>query len=267
MKAICVDDEAAALEKTVSVCRKLPELEDVRGFAAPDAALQWAESHAVDLALLDIEMPGINGIALAGRIRELHPEAAVIFVTGHARYALDAFAVHASGYLLKPVSESRLVSEISYALGRKGKEAVPVPAAIFAHTFGQFDLYVNGKTVAFERSRAKELLALLIDRRGGSMTRPEIFAVLWEDAPYDRSAQKQLDVIIRSLRKTLAASQAGQIVEMKSAALRVVPQELECDMYRLLAGDDQALNAYRGEYMSSYSWASMTESDLDRRVR
>ena len=99
------------------------------------------------------------------------------------------------------------------------------------------------------------------------MTRPEIFAVLWEDAPYDRSAQKQLDVVIRSLRKTLAANRAGQIIEMKSASLRIVPQELECDMYRLLAGDDQAVNAYRGEYMSSYSWASMTESDLDRRVR
>ena len=267
MKAICVDDDAAALEEAVSICGKLPELTDVRGFSSPDAALRWAESHTVDLALLDIEMPGISGMALAVRIREMHPDAAVIFVTGHAEYAVEAFAIHASGYLLKPVSQNRLVAEISYALGKKAENAVPVPSAVFAHTFGQFDLYVNGKTVAFERSRAKELLALLVDRRGGSMTRPEIFAVLWEDAPYDRSAQKQLDVIIRSLKKTLAANRAGQIMEMKSAALRIVPQELDCDMYRLLAGDSQAANAYRGEYMSSYSWASMTESDLDRRVR
>jgi len=71
------------------------------------------------------------------------------------------------------------------------------------HTFGEFDLKVDGETVDFPRTKARELLAYLIDRQGYSVSRANVFAVLFEDKQYDRSMQKQLDVIIRSLRETL----------------------------------------------------------------
>ena len=267
MKAICVDDEPLILDLVVSMCRKLPQITDAQGFTAPGTALKWLDGNRVDLALLDIDMPGVSGITLARMIKEKWPDAAIIFLTGYSQYAVEAFALHASGYLLKPVSEKRLAAEVQYALERKTQKQPYVPAAILAYTFGPFELYVNGDPVSFERARAKELLALLVDQRGGSMTQPEIFAALWEDALYDRSAQKQLDVIIRSLKKTLAQYHVEQIVEMRSGTLRIVPQELECDMYRLLAGDVDAVNAYRGEYMSNYSWARMTEGYLDERLK
>lgn len=266
MRVLCVDDEALIMQMVVSLCRDIPGLDEVRGFSSPAEALDWAKDHPADLAILDIDMPKISGILLAKQLKEMNPETAVIFLTGYSQYAVEAFSLHASGYLMKPVSEKRLRAEVAYALERRQAAPSRLPSAILAHTFGSFELYINGQAVSFRRAKAKELLALLVDRHGNSMTRAEIHAALWEDSLYDRSAQKQLDVIIRSLKQTLAEHHAEQILEMKSGTLRIVPRELECDMYRLLAGDIEAVNAYHGVYMSSYSWASATEGYLDEKI-
>ena len=83
--------------------------------------------------------------------------------------------------------------------------------------------------------------------------------MLWEDRMYDRAMQKQFDVIIRSMRETLKEYGIEDVFEMEKGMLRIVPERIECDMYRFFAGDVQTINTYRGEYMSPYSWASFTE--------
>ncbi len=121
--------------------------------------------------------------------------------------------------------------------------------------------------MVFSRARAKELLAYLIDRQGGFVTRANVFSVLWEDGLYNRSMQKQLDVVIRSLRTTLEEYGICDIIELHKGSLRAVPEKLDCDLYRFFKGDVEAVDAYRGEYMSAYSWASLTESYMDRVTR
>ena len=108
MNAICVDDEVEVLEHTVSACRKICLLREVRGFSDPRKVLRYAAENPVDLALLDINMPGMTGLALARELRRLRPRAAVIFLTVSDRYALDAYEVHPTSYLLKPLDEARL---------------------------------------------------------------------------------------------------------------------------------------------------------------
>ena len=264
MKVICVDDEPLVLQLTASMCRELPQFDEVECFAGPTEALEWMENNTPDLALLDIDMPTMNGITLAVRMKIIHPETAIIFLTGYAQYAIDAFSLHASGYLLKPISRERLYQEVEYALSGKHQKC---HSHIQVQTFGNFDVFVEGKTVTFTRSKSKELLAYLIDRQGSSITRAEAFSILWEDEFYDRAKQKQLDVIIRSLRTTLREYEISDIVEMQGGTLRVIPEMLDCDLYRLFEGDVDTINDYRGEYMSSYSWASLTEAYIDRFIR
>lgn len=262
MKIICVDDEQLVLGLTVSLCRELPQITAVEGFTKAGDALSYLEEDTADIAILDINMPDMDGITLAAKIKEMHPDTAILFLTGYAQYAVDAFQIHASGYLLKPVSRERLAAEVAYALSGRRQQKPPVH--IEAQTFGEFDLLVDGRPVAFPRARAKELLAYLVDRRGGSITRANAFAVLWGDILYDRPMQKQLDVVIRSLRTTLKEYGIDEIFEMQSGMMRICPEKLDCDLYRFLDGDIDAVNAYRGEYMSSYSWASVTEAYADR---
>lgn len=257
MRAICVDDEPLVLNLTVSMCRELPQLDDVQGFSRSDDALAWLENNTADVALLDIDMPDMNGLQLAAKIKERCDATRIIFVTGYSQYAVDAFSLRASGYLLKPLSRDRLAEEVSYALGTQAPKKTK---DITVQTFGSFAVQVEGRTVSFRRAKARELLAYLIDRQGGSVTRAQAFAVLWEDRAYDRSMQKQFDVILRSLRDTLNEYGIEEIMEIKRGVMRIRPETIDCDLYRFLRGDAAAIKAYRGEYMSSYSWASVTEA-------
>ena len=263
MRAICVDDEKLITDYVVSLCQGCPPLSEALGFTRARDALSWLQDNSADLALLDIDMPDMNGLTLAAEIKKGRPDTAIIFLTGYCEYAVDAFALRASGYLLKPVSKEKLAEEVAYALS--GKRKVP-KSHILARTFGSFDLFVDGELVTFRQAKCKELLAYLIDRQGGSATRGEIFSILWEDRIYDRPMQKQLDVIIRSLRDTLEERGVGEILEMKKGALRIRPELISCDAWRFFSGDADAVNAYRGEYMSAYAWGAETEGFMSRKL-
>ena len=259
MKVICVDDEPLAVEYTLSQCARLNEIDEARGFTDARQALDWLRSHPADAALLDINMPEMDGITLAARIKELRPQTAILFLTAYREYAYDAYSVHPAGYLLKPVPLETLAAELRYICGEK---PVSSPAHIRIKTFGSFDVYVDGRPVSFRLAKSKELLAYLVDKQGSGVSRAELFAAVWEDRLYDRKQQKQFDVYIRSLRETLREYGISEIMEMEKGILRVRPDTFLCDAYLFYSGDSDTINAYRGEYMSSYSWANMTEAIL-----
>lgn len=259
MKAICVDDERAIVEETVSLCLELPEIDEAKGFTQPEEALEYLEENRADIAILDIAMPGMNGLELASAIREKRPDTAIVFLTAFPQYAVQAFAIRASGYLLKPVSRERLASDVAYALSGKRRR---MTAHVVVKTFGHFDVFVDGKRVSFRTAKCKELLAYLVDKHGGSVTRPEVFTILWEDRLYDRGMQKQLDAIIRNLRATLRAWGIEEIFQLKNGTMSIVPDRFTCDADLFLQGDAEAVSAYRGEYMRDYSWASTAESAM-----
>ena len=263
MKVICVDDEPLAVEYTLGQCALLPEIDEAKGFTDALAALEWLRDHPADLAILDINMPQLDGITLAARIKNASPQTAILFLTAYKVYAFDAYSVHPAGYLLKPVSREKLAAEIRYACGETRRAA---PAHVRIKTFGTFDVYVDDRPISFKLAKSKEILAYLVDKQGSGVSRAEAFAAVWEDRLYDRRMQKQLDTYIRSLRETLQEYGIQQIMEMQKGVLRVKPETFACDAYLFYSGDSDTINAYRGEYMSSYSWASMTEAILSWRT-
>ena len=265
MKAICVDDEELILYMIVKMCESLPQLDEVKGFKSATQALDWVKENHADVAFLDIDMPEMNGINLAAEMKNAQPDLSVVFVTGYSEYALDAFRVHASGYLLKPINKEKLEKEVEYALSQKSVEEKK-PAHIEIRTFGEFDVFVDGNVVNFKRAKARELLAYLVDREGGSVSRAAAFSVLWGDEAYDRSKQKQIDVIVRSLRETLKEYGIEEILSIERGMLRVNTEKFDCDLYHFLKGDIAMINRYRGEYMNQYSWAGLTEALITNKV-
>ena len=263
MRAICVDDERLLMEDTVSLLGELPQIDTAKGFTRAADALAWLETNAADIAFLDIDMPGMSGMELAVQIKTRWPQMSIVFLTGYPQYAMDAFELRASGYILKPASKERLEQEIENALARRQYQ---YRGHIAMQTFGSFDCFVDGKALSFRQAKCKELLAYLVDRRGNSVTRAEAFAILWEDRLYDRPMQKQLDVIIRSLRDTLTDNGVGQILEVQKGNLRVIPEQISCDAWRFFSGDPDAVNEFRGEYMSSYTWGTFTESFMTEKI-
>ena len=74
-------------------------------------------------------------------------------------------------------------------------------------------------------------------------------------------------MVLRSLRQTLDKYGIGDIIELKRGNIRAVPERFDCDLYRFYDGDPEAVNTYRGEYMSEYAWASVTEANISQNLQ
>ena len=113
LRTLIVDDEPLAIERLQILCARVPEIVLAGTAAEGQSALRLIESLKPDLLLLDIQMPGMDGLALARALGEQEPRPAVIFVTAHDRFALAAFDVAAVDYLLKPVEAERFERAIA----------------------------------------------------------------------------------------------------------------------------------------------------------
>lgn len=132
LRTLIVDDEPAAVRRLIRLCEALPSVAVVATAGDGADALAVLERLAVDLILLDIEMPGMSGLALAERLVGRAPAPAIVFVTAFERFAIAAFAVEAIGYLLKPVDPELLRATIDRVPRRL---LAPPPTAIDAAVF------------------------------------------------------------------------------------------------------------------------------------
>jgi two-component system response regulator AlgR len=107
-RVMVVDDEPPAVERMVDLLGAEPAFRVVACESRADRVIERCRKLQPDLLLMDIEMPGFDGIELAHALRSLDPSPALIFVTAHDEYAVDAFDLAALDYLVKPVRAERL---------------------------------------------------------------------------------------------------------------------------------------------------------------
>jgi two-component system response regulator AlgR len=126
--AIVDDEELARLRlRTLLADCVAPAARVVAELGSATAALQWLAQQRCDVLLLDIRMPGLDGLQLAERLLARPPAPAVVFVTAHAEHALAAFDVQAVDYLTKPVRRARLQEALARVARRNGHPVMPEP--------------------------------------------------------------------------------------------------------------------------------------------
>lgn len=255
MRILAVDDERLALENLIeTIVSACPDAE-VKGFRYPEDAIEYARNNVCDVAFLDIEMGKINGVGLAEKLKELNPDVNIIFATGYGNYRDVAFDMHASGYIEKPVTAQKVAHELANL-----RRPVPSLKRVRVQAFGNFEVYLDGEPMNFRYSKTRELLAYLVDRKGAMCTVGEMCAALFEDSDHV--------VYFKSIRgdllTTLKSHGCEGIVVHQYGMLGVVPSEVDCDYYDFLNGKVTAANAYRGEYMTQYSWAESTHAALEK---
>lgn len=260
MRALCIDDEPYVLQQNIYICRESKCFSSVDGAKNSEEALSFLEKNEVDFVFLDINMPQTNGLSLYEIIKQKYPQIALVFVTGYSEYALTAFQMHADGYLTKPISVEDIKAEVNNI--NQQKQRFQAQSDVYIQTFGNFEVFVKGTAVKFERKKSKELLAYLVDKRGTSVVRAELASIFWEDELYDHSKQKQLDVFIQSLKKTLKEYGISSILEIEKGELRINPSTFSCDYYDLLYDKKEAKQTYCDNYMDAYYWSENTRAYL-----
>ena len=255
MNMLVVDDRQLLVNMLCRVLRGIDADYEVFGTVKIDESLEWTKNNQVDVAFLDIEMRDLNGIDLARKILDIHPHANIIFVTGHREYAMDAYDVYPTAYLLKPVDEKEVrkaLSKLRYPIEEKKEKK-----KLRVQCFGEFEVFYEGKPLRFRRSKSKELFAYLVCLRGASVSISNIVSVLWEDSeenPSEKSLGSMCRNLVADLQKTLADHGLSEILIKEWKSVSVNTETFDCDYYDYVKEHNGHLK-YLGDFMAGYSWA------------
>ena len=162
-------------------------------------AREIIEARQISLAFIEIE--DLKEIELAKKIIKKNPVVNIVFIADNEKYAHKAFEIFASGYIIKPITEKTIkdnLEHLRFQLNHSNNNK-----KVEVHCFGKFDVFVDGKPVKFLRSKSKELLAYLVDRKGTMCNSNDLLAILWEDKEPTKSLKQQLRNIISDLNKSL----------------------------------------------------------------
>lgn len=214
MIAICIDDEPILLDWLAKSVNASPDITNTINFTDETEALDYASENDFDIAFVDVELHMMDGITVAERLRAIRPDCGIIFCTGHASYAVEAIKrVEVNGYLIKPIDRDEVQREIDRYKNKRSfiEKLVTVD---MTHGFNVFDK--NGDPIRFTRTKTVELLALLIENKGASLSADAICRALWNDSSSSyyllKKNKNYLTQLFTDLRRSLESCGAINII-------------------------------------------------------
>ncbi|MHA7578926.1 response regulator [Paenibacillus vandeheii] len=282
MNIIIVDDEKMAIDVLSIMIKRLTQFQvSIKGaFTNAVDALLFLEKEAIDLVFLDIEMIDMHGMQIAKQLLQKHPSIQIIFVTAHAQFAVDAFEVAATDYLLKPVHEKRLIIALTKAQKKSLEQVVPgvnKEKPLYAHTLGSFYLLDTQKEVVKWRTRkVRELFLYLLFHHKKPMLNSIILEDLWIDLDFEK-ASSNLHTSIYQLRKLLKEKGIKDPIQLVNNHYQLnVGIESDYDELNQLLDREQhdeksiqqLINCYEGDFLveEEYLWAIQIRLRLKQSV-
>ena len=260
MTILAVLENEQAIPAINDMVTKLQPGAELLCFGSALPALAAARKTEIDTALVDVKLPELGGIDFGQYLQELYPFVNLIYLAEDTERAYDAIRQHASGYLLKPAGKESVQRELDDlrhpAVQKKEKR-------LFAQTFGNFELFVDGKPVAFKYTKTKEIVALLINNRGAQTTNGEIIACLWEDDGDPEKKASYLSNLRQDLQNTFSRLKLNGIILKQRGSLAIAADRIECDLYDWLEKRQESRYHYLGDYMNQYSWPEVMHAELD----
>lgn len=278
IRVMLVDDEESALDYLEMLLNEMGDVRVIGKFINPLRMLEQFASAKADVVLLDIQMPGIQGMDLAARLRRLHPHVRIVFTTAYSEYAIAAFEMDAMDYLLKPFTKERLYDALARfterghpvmataGLKKENPPRIQLLGGLYIHAPG-----VSGGALSWGRQKEKELCAFLLHHFGKPMTANAIIEAVWpESDPFN--ARSYLYTCISSLRKNLKLQGIPiEINKLGNDGYRAVVDGLPIDAVELerllddceteIGSEEQSLDRlkqlYQGDYLQDceFDWA------------
>ena len=258
MNIIYVDDEKIQLENFRLTVEGMEEIESLNLFGSSEEAYEWAKTHSVDIAFCDIEMPHMDGIELAKKLKELNRNTCIIFVTAYDQYALDAFKVRATSYLLKPYTRKDIETElenVGYIIHKEMKKRIVI------RTMPDLLVTVNGRNLFQAHGKQEELFALLVDRGKSGITKGDALNCLGDGKSLSDSTYWSW---LFRLKNILEEAGLSDLIATSGNTKYIRTEKVDCDLYRMLNGDREYIEKYAGNYLKRYAWAEERIAELNR---
>lgn len=239
IRAIVVDDEYYTLMHIGELLSLTGDFDICGTYVNPLEAYTSFDETNPQVAFIDIEMPEMNGLTLAEKLLEKNSKLKIVFITAYMRYAVDAFDVNATDYILKPINKdrfSRMVQKIKESIykGATNNKKLDI------NCFGDFTVESNGIPVVWQRAKAEELFAYLLMNHGRKVHKEKLIDVLW----YDYSPQKALQILqtsIHRLRKIFKNNQDILQIKYYDNCYMLVLDHYEFDLKEAMMFNNQCV--------------------------
>lgn len=187
-----------------------------------------------------------------------------LFSTGEAEFTYFDMTQNAYRRIRAICSRNDSGDEKCYVMlyNLDAKEPETEERRVRIRTFGYFDVFVDDKPIAFRNEKSKELLALLVDRRGGFVSSEEAIGFLWEDEPANTVTLARYRKVALRLRNILEEYGIPEIVESVNGKRRIAAEKVRCDLYDYLTGQEAFSQLFKGSYLTNYSWGETTLAEL-----
>lgn len=274
---LLIDDEQNALDYLEKMLRPHKDIQIMGKHKYVDTAIEQLSREPIDLVFLDIEMGFYHGIEVAEKLVGLHPNLEIVFVTAYAEFAVEAFGLGATDYLLKPVNAGRLKEAVKRARERillnQGRQAetLIIQNGFSATTFGKFYLYDEQDTVVKWRTRkGRELVALLWKQRGRPIDKERIIETLWPEMVFD-NAVKLLYTTVYQVRQALGGKGRKNAISLvgEDYQLDITIVNDYDDLQQLLTSPkipvniERSLALYEDNFLREYDWAEPERYSLE----
>lgn len=249
MRAIVVDDEEIMLKSFLRLSKDVKDLNVIGTFAYAEDALEFAETNTFELAILDIELPGVNGIECAKKLRQKMPEILIVFISAYDNYLRDSNQIGGDDYILKPYKTEtieRMMDRMRLLVRRQEKD-------IYVQMFGPFTVFRNGKPVPLS-GKAKEILALVMVQRGKEISNREIYETIWETREYSNEHMKVYFNALKRLKDALGKNGLSDLLLSTPHGQIANTKLFDCDYYSWQDHNMGSNVRFEGEFLSEYSW-------------
>lgn len=227
MNIIAVDDEQAMLDELTQAITKAAPGASLAGFTRPLDALGYARARRVDVAFLDVRMEDMDGLELGEKLRAISPSVNLIFVTGYREYTSDAYYLHASGYVDKPVTPTKIRYELEILKSRYADDEQPQKLGPYTFDHVAQRAYCNGVDLLL-KPREYAIFSLLAKSPGEYVSPHELYEKVSGQSANDE--YRALYSHISRLRKKLG-------LETASAAAMTEIEQARGKGYRLMVRD------------------------------
>lgn len=207
MRGIIVDDEPLMIEAFKRLSSGIEDLEIEGAFESAEEAIEFSTDHPFEIAFLDIELPEMNGIECAKVLREKMPGLLIVFISAYDDYLRESNQIGGDDYIVKPYRRETIektMDKMRFLVQRQKK-------SIYVQMFGRFAVKKDGTPIML-RGKAKEILALILVKRGKEISNEEIYSTIWESREYSNVHMKVYYNALKRLKDSLKENDLADII-------------------------------------------------------